>query len=147
MNRRLTLLGMLAILMLSVGYAARMAEEALSDKPFNPVAFAAARYHAARTWIDTQMAPPGTNAIQLLSVGSTFTGSSSFTIENSAGYDMLSINGGNTAITVYGTSGKPIVVVHRDGHVDLTGNPNEAARVFWSAVGQVYPPQKQEPQP
>ena len=137
----------LAVFLLTTGYAARMTEEALSAHPFNPVAFVAEQYRAARAWIETQMAPPGTNAIQLLSVGSTFTGSSSFTIENSAGSDMLSINGGNTAITVYGTSGKPIVVVHRDGHVDLTGDPNEAARVFWSAVGQVYPPQKQEPQP
>ena len=143
---RLRLLA-LAILLLSAGYSARMTEEALSAHPFNPVAFVAEQYRAARAWVDAQMAPPGTNAIQLLSVGSTFTGSSSLVIENSAGYEMLSINGGNTAITVYGTSGKPIVVVHRDGHVDLTGNPNEAARTFWTAVGQIYPPLKQEPQP
>ena len=137
----------LAVFLLTTGYAARTAEEALSAHPFNPVAFVAEQYRAARAWIETQMAPPGTNAIQLLSVGSTFTGSSSLVIENSAGYEMLSINGGDTAITVYGTSDKPIVVVHRDGHVDLAGDPNEAARTFWTAIGQIYPPQKQEPQP
>ena len=30
---------------------------------------------------------------------------------------------------------RDVVTVRRDGSVDLTGNPNEAARVFWQSVG------------
>ena len=35
--------------------------------------------------------------------------------------------------------GKPIVVIHPDGRVDLNGDPNEAARQFWTAVSKHMP--------
>lgn len=39
-------------------------------------------------------------------------------------------------LTITGTNGKPLAVIHRDtGKVTLYGNPNDAARVFWEAVG------------
>ena len=48
---------------------------------------------------------------------------------------MVLYDGGASLLALYGTSGKAIVTVRRDGIVDLAGDPNEAARVFWQSVG------------
>lgn len=44
-------------------------------------------------------------------------------------------------IVIYGNgaNGKPIVTIHQDGKVTLNGEPNEAARSFWKAVGLLMP--------
>lgn len=40
-------------------------------------------------------------------------------------------------LTISGTDGKPLAVIHRDtGKVTLYGHPNEAARIFWDSVGK-----------
>lgn len=44
-------------------------------------------------------------------------------------------------IVIYGrgVDGKPIAIIHPDGHVTLNGDPNEAAKRFWQAIGQHMP--------
>lgn len=40
-------------------------------------------------------------------------------------------------MTLFNTSGKQIVTINLNtGHVTLYGNPNEAAKIFWKAVGK-----------
>lgn len=40
-------------------------------------------------------------------------------------------------MTLFDTSGKQIVTINlKTGHVTLYGNPNEAAKIFWKAVGK-----------
>ena len=118
---------------LTVGYSARVIEDALSSAPFNPVAFAVDRYNAARAWVESMLAPPPVAGTGL------FTGSSNFllmpTQTNFANVTLY--DGSPTLITVYGSSGTAVATVYRDGRVDLAGNPNEAARTFWQAVGSV----------
>lgn len=53
---------------------------------------------------------------------------------NRQGYELMDI-----VIYGKGVSGKPIVVIHPDGRVDLNGDPNEAAQQFWTAVSKYMP--------
>lgn len=124
MSSRKHLLALLFAAALTFGYGARVAEEALSAHPFNPVAFAAERYRAARAWVEQRLSPPA-NTPFLVS-GASFT----------AGADRMTLyDGGANLLALYGTSGKAIVTVQRDGTVSLAGDPNDAARVFWESVG------------
>ena len=133
-SSRKHLLALLFAAALTLGYGARVAEEALSAHPFNPVAFAAERYRAARAWVEQRLSPPANTP--LLVSGGSYTGTFNFIVENSAGGEQMTLyDGGANLLALYGTSGKAIVTVRRDGSVDLTGNPNEAARVFWQSVG------------